>query len=53
MKAIIKSFDSPNTEDLPTWQPDNSKFVLPIQLIIGPDDSLGEESFDLTICTAD
>ena len=52
MKAVIKSFGCPDAEDLETWRPESNRFAIPIELLIGPDDGIGEESFDVVVCSA-
>jgi hypothetical protein len=38
--------------DLESWRPGQVDFALPVRLIVGPEGCVGEESFDLTVCTA-
>lgn len=49
MRAVLKglSFD-PDPSDL---SDDPADFVLLARMIVGPPDSPGEESFDVTVCT--
>ena len=52
MKAKIKLLQSINIEDLYDFipeDPDNFSFLL--ELMIGPADAPGEESFDIQVCT--
>jgi hypothetical protein len=52
MKAEIRSFSSPNVDDSEHYTPpaqDNFGFVL--QMIARHQGSLGEESFDMMVCT--
>lgn len=52
MKAEIKALHSPDVHDLRTFKPtkrDNFGFLL--QLIVGPQGEMGEESFDMIVCT--
>ena len=52
MKARIKSIFSPDIDSLEDFEPekpDNFGFLL--TMMAGPDNSQGEESFDITICT--
>ena len=35
------------------WPEDESNFAIPIRLMIGPEDSLGSESFDILVGTPD
>src|SRR5665647_1619695 len=49
MRAALKGF---HLEPDPSTLPDDpSRFVLLAQLLVGPADGPGEESFDVTICT--
>lgn len=52
MKPSIKAVTSPDVEDLSGYvpkEPDNFGFLL--QLLIGPENEAGMESFDLMVCT--
>ncbi len=52
MKPKIKQIHSPDIDDLVNFQPeilDNFAFLL--QIIIGPENEEGEESFDIEVCT--
>jgi hypothetical protein len=52
MRAIIKSFQSIDIEDLYNFTPlnrDNFSFLL--ELMVGPDTEEGEESFNIQVCT--
>ena len=52
MKAKIKSFHSPDIEDLNNFIPihhENFSFLL--ELMVGPDNESGEESFSIQVCT--
>lgn len=52
MRAKIKSFHSIDINDFSNFipdQPDNFSFVL--ELMVGPDNEPGEESFDIQVCT--
>ena len=51
MKAEVKRLHSPDVDDLATWTPDSSEFAILLQIFAAPEDSLGEESFDVTICS--
>lgn len=35
------------------WPDDESNFALPVRLMIGTDDSVGADSFDILVCTPD
>jgi immunity protein 8 of polymorphic toxin system len=51
MKAAVRRLHSPDA-DLATFQPDDSEDVgVLVQVIAGPDDGPGEESFDVVVCT--
>lgn len=46
--ASIRSLHSPDIHDLPSWTPPDPRDVgLLLQILAGPADSPGEESFDL------
>ncbi|MCQ3930239.1 MAG: hypothetical protein DPW16_07245 [Chloroflexi bacterium] len=52
MKAVIKSYHSPDIEDLEAFYPelpDDFEFLL--QLLVGPNTESWGESFDVTVCT--
>jgi hypothetical protein len=52
MRAILKRVHSPDIDDLSSFQPEDEKnFSFLIQLMVGPDDGEGEESFDVEVCT--
>jgi hypothetical protein len=52
MKARIKRYHSPDALDLQTYRPTESNcFALLLQVMIAPEGSEGEESFDLVVCT--
>jgi hypothetical protein len=53
MKATIISIESPDVEDLEAYQSSGPSFCVPLQLLIGPRDSMGEELFDLQVCSPD
>jgi len=49
MRAVLKSLDlEPDPSTLPA---DPAQFSLLARMIVGPPDTLGEESFDVTICS--
>lgn len=49
MRAVLKSLDLlPDPSTLPD---DPAEFALLAQMIVGPQDSPGEESFSVTVCT--
>ena len=52
MKAVIKDLHSPDIYDLEKYQPDfEDNFCFLLQALIGPEGELGDESFDITVCT--
>ncbi len=53
MRAKLKRLHSPDIQDLENWSPGDQYFGFLLQAMIGPDDGDGEESFSLTVCTAD
>jgi len=52
MRAEIKAILTPDVEDLSTYQPDDPEiFGFLLQLLIGPKNAEGEESFQMMVCT--
>lgn len=51
MKAEIKYINSPDIELEKFYPDEEDNFGFLLQLIVGPKDQEGEESFDLTVCT--
>lgn len=52
MKAEIKKFYSPDINDLKTFFPDRlDEFGFLLQIAVGPKDMIGEENFDVMVCT--
>lgn len=52
MKAQIKAILSPDIEDLASYEPLNPEnFGFALQLLIGPQDLEGLESYQVTVCT--
>ena len=51
MKAAVRALHSPDA-DLVTFRPDDPEDVgILVQVMAGPDDGPGEESFDVMVCT--
>ena len=49
MRAVLKSLDlEPDPSTLPD---DPAEFAILARMIVGPPDTPGEESFDVTVCT--
>ena len=42
---------SPDVYDLADWVPESESWVLRLQILAGPSNGPGEESFDLTVCS--
>lgn len=53
MIAILRGVHSPDVDDIGTFTPSSSAFSILIQMLVGPSDSLGEESFDVLVCSPD
>lgn len=52
MKAAIRDFYSPDVDDLVSWRPaDPTRFGFLLQVMVGPSDGEGEESFDFVVCS--
>lgn len=51
MMGKLKGLHSPDVPSLSTWVPESAEFAILIQIVAGPPDSPGEESFDVTLCT--
>lgn len=51
MRAELRRLHSPDVYDLRAWSPSEDSAVL-VQLMVGPVGLPGEESFDVTLCTA-
>jgi hypothetical protein len=52
MRAAIRYLHSPDVDDLESFQPaDPANFMLLVQVMAGPADGPGEESFDVVVCT--
>jgi hypothetical protein len=52
MRAILKSFDSPDIPDLASYVPSAPcDFGFLLQMFVGPENSEGEELFTIVVCT--
>ena len=52
MRAKLKGLHSPDVNDLKAFEPEKPRdFAILLQAFIGADDSNGEESFDIHVCT--
>src|SRR3569832_396716 len=52
MRAIVKKLHSPDVRDLSAYQPENPEdFGFLLQIMAGPENQKGEESFDVIVCT--
>jgi hypothetical protein len=52
VKAIVKGSISPDVNDLENYiAPDSANFGFLMQLLIGPENEEGFESFDIVVCT--
>lgn len=51
MRAEIRSIFSSDVENLDEYRPSDGVFSVSVRLLIGPAGRLGEESFDLTVCS--
>ena len=52
MKAELKRIHSPDVRNLTSYQPEGPFGVL-IQMMVGPEGTLGEEAFDTIVCSPD
>lgn len=53
MRAAIRAITSHDVHDLQSWRPSSDDFALNVRLLVGPEDSPGEESFDITVCSVE
>ena len=52
MKASVRRFHSPDVWDLAEYEPEDPEvFGFLLQVLVGPDNGPGEESFDIVVCT--
>ena len=52
MRADLRRLHSPDALDLRAWSPEDGEPAILVQLMVGPEGAEGEESFDVTLCTA-
>jgi hypothetical protein len=53
VRPAIRRFHSPDAESLETYVPPDVVFAVLVQVMIGPQDAEGEESFDVLVCSPD
>ena len=51
MKPALRRLHSPDADDLREFVPSSPAFSLLVQLLVGPSDGPGEESFDVVVCS--
>jgi hypothetical protein len=51
VRAELRRIHSPDAGELKSWSPADEDFGILFQLMVGPEDEAGEESFDVTVCT--
>jgi hypothetical protein len=51
MRARLRGVHSPDVDDLAAYRPSSDGFAVLMQLLVGPDDGSGEESFDVLVCS--
>jgi hypothetical protein len=52
MRAVIRGIHSPDARDLESFYPDDPEnFELLLQIMAGPHDGPGAESFDVVVCS--
>lgn len=51
MRAAIRSLTSHEVDDLERWAPASEEWALGLQIVAGPAEGPGEESFYLTVCS--
>jgi hypothetical protein len=53
MRAELRRMHSPDVPDIRAWSPDQGEPAILVQLMVGPEGQPGEESFEVTLCTAE
>ena len=53
MDAHLLRLHRPDVADLSDWRAPIEPFSIMVQLMVGPANGRGEESFDVTLCSAD
>jgi Immunity protein 8 len=53
MRACLRDVHSPDADDLAAFSPPTATFSLLVQMLVGPSDGDGEESFDVLVCSPD
>ena|SRR5437588_6332133 len=51
MKPALRRLHSPDADDLRVFVPTSPAFSLLVQVLVGPSDGPGEESFDTVVCS--
>ena len=51
MRAALRAIDCYQISDIAAWRPGGPDFGIMVQLLVGPAEGPGEESFDVTVCT--
>lgn len=51
MKPSLRRLHSPDVMDLRKFVPSKPAFAILVQLLVGPSDGPGEESFDMLVCS--
>jgi len=52
IKAVLRDLHSPDASDLKSYVPDEPTcFSILLQVFVGSDDSPGQDSFDVVVCT--